>query len=285
MDFSQVCIGNYPYAWYSFDAFLDSMERMQISRIELWAGAPHLYFDDCSYADIALLAKKVRGRGLMVRCVTPEQYRYPINLASANRDERKRSLQYFKRAVDAATEFACSRVLISSGWRTLDEEQSEAEKYFLESVCELAHSACFHGVRVVLEPMYRPIDLVRTAAQAKALLDRINFDPGIGVMMDLDMSARSGESPKTFASQFKAQDFVHVHLNDGNPGGHLALGDGRLPLESDLNELWQADFTGDMGLEIVNDRYLQNPEAAVRTSVAYLCRYFEEKTHAAASET
>ena len=39
---TQLSIGNYTYPLHSFDYFLNSMERMGVKQIELWAAEPHL---------------------------------------------------------------------------------------------------------------------------------------------------------------------------------------------------------------------------------------------------
>ena len=43
---SQIAVGNYTYPLYSFCYFLDSMKRLGIKNIEVWAAGPHLYLDD-----------------------------------------------------------------------------------------------------------------------------------------------------------------------------------------------------------------------------------------------
>ena len=49
MRWSQIAVGNYPYAMYSFDYFLESMKRLGVDQIEVWAAGPHFYLDDFDY--------------------------------------------------------------------------------------------------------------------------------------------------------------------------------------------------------------------------------------------
>ena len=58
---SQLSIGNYTYPLYSFDYFLNSMERMGVKQIELWAADPHLYFGDFTLTQVETLGKKIKA--------------------------------------------------------------------------------------------------------------------------------------------------------------------------------------------------------------------------------
>ena len=109
MNWSQIAMGNFTYYYYSFAYFLDAMEKQNIDRIELWLAEPHLCLDDCSYAGMRQFSKMLRERNFKVCCVTPEQYQYPVNIASSDADTRKRSTNYFKKAIDLAAELEADR--------------------------------------------------------------------------------------------------------------------------------------------------------------------------------
>ena len=65
---------------------------------------------------------------------------------------------------------------------------------------------------------------------------------------------------------------IHCHLLRLLPG-HLALGDGVLPLEQYLKELDEAGYEGYISLEVMNERYYFDPEPAIKQSVEYLKKY------------
>ena len=56
---------------------------------------------------------------------------------------------------------------------------------------------------------------------------------------------------------------------DGNPGGHLVPGDGNLNLDQALHTLEAFDYKGYLGLEILDRRYVMNPEDAMRRALAW----------------
>ncbi|MFA6941378.1 MAG: TIM barrel protein, partial [Clostridiaceae bacterium] len=66
------------------------------------------------------------------------------------------------------------------------------------------------------------------------------------------------------------KDLVHIHFIDGKPRGHLAWGDGILPLEKYVESLNSNNYEGYLTLEITDSGYLLNPEKAVGKSIEKL---------------
>ena len=52
---------------------------------------------------------------MAVSCVTPEQVMYPINIGASSKEERVRSIEFFRRYIDVANELECPRMLVTSG--------------------------------------------------------------------------------------------------------------------------------------------------------------------------
>ena len=98
----QIAVMSIHYQFYPLTRFLDTARRLNVSAVDLWAGYPHLLLDN----DWESAARAVRAaaddRGLRIICCTPEQVRYPLNLASTEPKVRARTLEYLKRGVDAA---------------------------------------------------------------------------------------------------------------------------------------------------------------------------------------
>lgn len=67
----------------------------------------------------------------------------------------------------------------------------------------------------------------------------------------------------------------HVHIADGVPNGHLILGEGDLDLEGMLKKLDEAEYTGYLSLEILNDKYVRNPHEAMEKSFERLKEYLK----------
>lgn len=270
MKWSQIAAGNFAYYYYSFAYFLDAMEKRNISNIELWLAEPHLCLEDCSYAGMHQFAQRLGKRNFKVCCVTPEQYQYPINIASLDADTRKRSTNYFKKAIDFAAELGAPKVLVASGHCPLGDDREEAWKRMREALTELAHNACFKGLQIAFEPMPRKIDLVRSASDVKRMLDEVNFYEGIQAIIDFDICLRRKDTPKRYAEILGKQNIRHIHLNDGNPGGHLVPGEGVLPVREALTELEDMGYTGDISMEVTNAVYFEKPDTATENTLQFL---------------
>lgn len=274
----QFSVGNYMYPHHSFEYFLNSMNRIGVETIEIWGATPHIHFEDFSLAEASGFDARIRAHGLKVCCVTPEQCMYPINLGAANPDTRRRSIDVFKKAVDLATVLGAEKALCTSGHRLYDEDPSECWKRCVESYQELASYARSRGVCMVLEPLTRRgIDMIVYAEEEKRMLDDVGDYDGIKAMIDTDESFRVDEYLKDFTDLFTKEQFGHVHIVDGMPGGHLALGDGLLDLDRCFSDLENAGYEGYMTLEVMNPRYYEEPEAAVKQSFDWYLNWLDRK--------
>lgn len=272
MKMSQVVVGSYAHYRYSFDYFLDLMDRLPVKNIELWAAGPHLYFDDFTYPMIREFYGKIKSRGLHVVCVTPEQCMYPINIGSENPIERTRSINYFKKSIDTAEIMEAPKTLVTVGQSLVDRDMSSAFQRTAEALQELSDYAAPKGVMIVLEHLTRGCNCVAvTARDVKALLDAVGPRSNLKPMVDTDMAARIDESPKDYLDIF-GKDLSHVHFIDGMPGGHLVPGDGVLPMARYLEELDLAGYDNHISLEVMNAQYYLDPNPAIERCI----RFFED---------
>ena len=117
LSISQVAAGNFHYRNYPFTYFLDSIARMGVKNIEIWAAAPHLCVDLVTQHEVSSIKKEIQHRNLKTICFTPEQCVYPINLAAKEHKLRQYSVEYFKRSIEISIELDCQMVLVTPGSR------------------------------------------------------------------------------------------------------------------------------------------------------------------------
>jgi len=271
MRLEQISVGNYTYMYHSLKYFLESVKRIGVRTIELWGATPHFHVDDDGLAGAEALKRTLREYDLGISCVTPEQVMYPINIGAASREERARSVAFFRRYVDVASILECPRMLVTSGRHNIDESAEDCFRYSVDALIDIGHYARQRGVRIAHETLTREgYDLSVRAADIRRTLDAVGNPEWVRGMIDVDESARFGESPKDFVEAIGAKNIEHVHFVDGMPGGHLALGDGVLPLGRYIEELDQAGYTGYISLEVMNAKYYYDPEPAILQSVEFL---------------
>lgn len=266
---SQITGMNFHYLHYPLNYFLDAMVKYEFEQIELWGAAPHLYVEDISLADIRSIKKECHQRQLKVVCFTPEQCMYPINLAAREQVIRDRSIVYFKKSIEAAVELEAPMVLVTAGWGYRNESREEAWSRTKDSLEQLTAFAEKQGIVLALEPLQKiESNLICTLTDLKEMLASIPSSHLKG-MVDTIPLAVEGERLGDYLEQLQ-DDFVHIHFIDGNPGGHLAWGDGSLPLEKYMNTLAQHHYNGALTLEFTSSQYLLNPNEAIEISLKNL---------------
>ena len=268
MNMSSVVCGNFSYWLFDFDYFLGSMDKLGVDNIELWGAGPHLYQDECTPGMVDQIYKKIKKHNKKVICYTPEQCMYPINIASREKTVRDRSVAYMKRALEIANQVEAPRTLVTVGQGYRNESVDEAWKRCVDSLHILADHAGKMGTTIMLEHLTAATtNLCITAKDLKRMMDEVG-GPNLKAMVDVDMAARVGEGAKEYLD-LMGKDICHVHFVDGMPGGHLALGDGILPLDKYLKDLQDFGYEGYLSLEILSDRYHENPEPAYAKSLGW----------------
>lgn len=270
IDIGHVAIMNIQYKYYPLSLFLDDAVKNEVENIELWGGAPHFYQKDMTCGQIRNLRREIQERGLNLVCFTPEQCVYPVNLAAASPEARRRSLQYFEDSIRVASELGSKKMLVTSGTGYFDgSDHEEAWKWAAQNLYELGETAEAEGITLVLEVLRRDeSNLIYNLSTLKAMLETLNH-PAICGMLDTIPMALAGESPAMYLREL-GERLAHVHFVDGAPRGHLAWGDGVLDMEEYLKELDEGGYRGFLSLEITDGRYFMEPSVSVAKSIRRL---------------
>lgn len=257
---------NCHYARYPFLYFLDAMAEEGLKNVEIWAASPHVHVEDATPQVIRETRQALEERGLNLVCYTPETVVYPINIAAPEDYIRERSLKFLKRGVEVAAELGAPLMLLTPGWGYLNQDKEEGLKRSLESVAEMTRKAEQEGIVLALEHL-SPIssNLINTAADLRRAVDAIS-SPHLKAMLDTCQVGLVHEHVRDYLDLL-GDDLVHVHLVDGTPGGHLAFGDGDLPLQEFVDTLGEYGYRHHLSMEIADRRYFMDPKSADRRSI------------------
>ncbi|MGR6917859.1 sugar phosphate isomerase/epimerase family protein [[Actinomadura] parvosata] len=255
---------NFAYQHLPFDRFLDDMAELGRERLELWGIAPHLYVPELSDAEARAIRRRAESRGLTVACLTPEQVMYPVNLASPDTALRARSVAMFRRAAELCAELGAELLLLTPGRGFEDEPVPAAWRRSAEAIGEIAAYAGTLGVTCVLEALQRvESNLVNDAKTLATMIGEIGA-PNLAAVLDTAAMAVAGDSVDDYFDAL-GDRVRHVHLIDGRPAGHLAWGDGELPLAAYLEALDRRGYAGLMTFELFGDgTYAMAPRPAVQ---------------------
>lgn len=268
------------YWHYSFEYFLDSMEKCQLKNIELWAGAPHYCFDDYpthveANRKIAAMRRQIEDRGMKIILLTPEQLNYPINIAGHDPSYRRKSLNYFVRSMEDALAFGTDRLFITSGWGLLDEPREDAWKRSVESLQFLVEKASQSGVTLIMEQL-QPYEsnLLTTCTDMVRMIQEVNSD-ALQCCVDVVAMAVVHDKLQPFFDRLPGR-IRHIHFADGNPSGHYVWGDGNLPMMDYIHTLEANHYDGYLTLEINDSIYWNDPHDSIDRTARYLRRYLPE---------
>lgn len=272
---SQVTGSNFAYQHRPLPECFDDLAELGRERVELWGIAPHLHVPWASDAEARSIRTLAAQRGLEIVCLTPEQVMYPVNVASADTRLRAASVAMFRRAAELAVELGASRLFLTPGRGTEGEPIAAAWRRAVDAIGEIAGYAAALGLDCVLEPLQRvESNLVTTASDAARMIADIAA-PNLGVALDTVAMAVAGDDVDAY---FRALgDRVrHVHLIDGAPAGHLAWGEGRLPLGAILAALGRHGYAGPITVELFGDgSYAVDPKPVLTHSLEAIERALE----------
>ncbi|MEV4158970.1 sugar phosphate isomerase/epimerase family protein [Nonomuraea dietziae] len=259
----QLTGSNFAYQQLPFERFLDDAAALGRERLELWGIAPQFHIPQVSDAEARAVRRSAQARGLRVHCLTPEQVMYPVNVASPVTWLRAASIAMFRRAAELAAELGAELLLLTPGRGFEDEPLEAAWRRSVDAVGEIAAYAETLGVACVLEPLQRvESNLVNDSRTLARMLDEIGSS-NVGAVLDTVGMAVAGESVDDYFDSL-GDRVRHVHLVDGSPAGHLAWGDGRLPLAEYLTALERRGYGGRMTFELFGDgTYAFDPRPVV----------------------
>jgi protein FrlC len=263
LSLDQVTGANFAYQHLAFEAFLDDMVALGREKVELWGIAPQLHIPRLTGATLADTRRQLDQRGLTVHCVTPEQVMYPVNIASPISWLREESVTLFRRAAEVCADLQAPLLFLTPGRGFENEPLHDAWQRSVDSLGEIASYAGALGVDCVLEPLQRvESNLVNDSRALRRMIDDVAVS-NLGAALDTVAMAAAGETVSDYYANLGSL-VRHVHLIDGRPTGHLAWGDGDLPLKDYLAAFEGAGYTGHFTFELFGDgTYARNPRAAV----------------------
>ena len=269
----QLIGANFCFQHYPLERVAEVLSGCGFDRMELWGIAPHLDLFHATEARVERVRTLLADHGLAVRCFTPEQVVYPINIASGDPDLRRDSVDRFCRAADICAALGAGHLFLTSG-RGFETETAEAAwARAAESLSTIVAYAAGVGVRCLLEPLQRvESNVLVDAAGVRRMLDQVGADT-LDVVLDTVAMAVASDTVADYVRLFWAR-IAHVHVVDGTPAGHLVWVDGDLALGDILGELAGAGYEGTMTFEpFGNGSYALDPVKAWSRSLAAIEPY------------
>lgn len=267
---------NYQYTKHPFPFFLESMKRLEVSRIELYGAAPHLYLDDYPVGRIYELKRQIQNAGLAVECFTAEQCNYPISISIEDEIVRERSLQYYEKALQAASVLEIPYMQMISGGGLLGSVWEEDLKRAADGFYRIVKQAEKLGITILLEADFTCT--VKNTADACRMLEEIG-SPAFSGLLDTNTLYFSGDDFEESVKML-GKNLRHLHFIDGQkPDIYCTIpGTGAIPLKEYADILDKYGYKGYLTPELWGWQYVDMAEEAMKESLEFcrsLCK--EEK--------
>lgn len=264
---NQIAGSNFAYQHFPLETCFRDLAELGFAAVELWGIAPQLHVPWLTNSDAREVRKRASDHGLSAVCFTPEQVAYPVNIASPDTQLRESSIEMFLRAAELAVELGSPKLFLTPGRGFENESVPIAWERSVEALSQITSRAAELGLECLLEPLQRvESNLVTNAAGAERMLADVG-SKNLSVALDTVAMSVAGETVDDWFS-ILGNRIGHVHLVDGAPAGHLAWGDGELPLHEILAALSRHAYEGHLMVELFGDgSYALEPKPALKRSL------------------
>lgn len=281
LNFNQFGVMSVLYQQYSLEYCLDSLAANGFHYVDFWGGATHYCAFDTAPSQrqkrVLQIRQMLDDRDMEMSVFTAEQIcLYPINIASSNAYVRRNSMEIVKNYLEDTKAFGAKYYFMQMGYGLFDENTEDTYKRSIESLQELCEYAGKLGVKMVMEQLQKyECNICYNKEMLKKMIDDVNC-PDLTACVDCVAAAAAGETVEDYYRTF-GDKLHHAHLADGFPTGHLCPGDGENPLSDYLGTLAEKEYSNSITLEINNQMYFSNPDAAVAKAVEWLkrCQWVE----------
>ena len=265
------------YKFCTLEQMLDAQAAAGYQTIELLGIAPQFLLDERGYEDPVRIRRMAEDRGLHIGCFTPECacYQY-LMCAPENGVFHEKSMEYFKRGLEAASRLGAEKLLTNCIGGAWDEEYEAVYDRAVRSLSQLGKIAEGYGITIAVETV-RPEEskVIIKLPELVRLLKDVD-SPNVKGGLDTAAMGVANETPREWFEAL-GDDLVHMHFIDGRPYKHLVWGDGLYPLADYLQILNDYHYEGLLTQEITDFRYYDDPGLADKRTVDAFRPYFIEE--------
>ena len=262
------------YVHYTFEYFLDSLQKCGVHKVDLWGAEPFFWRADwetpqAAEAELKRMKAEMAARDQAVAIYTPETLGYPLNFSDPSEGFRRRTIEAFKWYIEDAKILDCPRIFLNSGCGPRNLPREESMKRLVDTyraILDLAEDA---GILMPLEQL-QPYEsnLVLTKEDVKWVLDQVD-SPNLRVCLDLIPMVMFGETMEEYFELF-GDKIEWIHYADSH---HEELGTGTYGAELMrhwLDVLEANDFKNGIDLEVNDSIYWEDPHSPHERSCNYL---------------
>jgi L-ribulose-5-phosphate 3-epimerase len=221
-------------------------------------------------ASVRRLLERLRLRSVVETgarfLLDPRHKHHPTQL-SPGADERRRRLDFLRRAVQIAAELGSDAVSFWSGTPSEPGDPALHMSRLVEGCRELCASAARSNMRLAFEP--EPCMFIDTMDRFQRLYEAVN-DPAFGLTLDIGHLHCQGEVPIADHLRRWRNVLWNVHIEDMRQGvhDHLMFGEGEIAFAPVLRTLEEIGYANGVHVEL--SRHSHNAVETARQALAFL---------------
>lgn len=228
--------------------------------LEIFGCRSHLYPGDFSNELRKQILSYQEKYQIEVPMYTPNVLNLPLCICSPNEKERQDGVEFYKKAVDIASQINAKRLLVVADHPGYTTPRRQIWAYLVESMKEICTYAHGKDVQVTIEPL-TPMEspVITTVDDCVELIEDVNDDV-LYAMMDIVPPVVVQEPfSKYFNMLSDRLNYIHISNTDGKTDAHTRLDEGVLPLIDVIEIFKRHNFSGFVTAELYSENY-RDPE-------------------------
>lgn len=251
---------------YPLDETIKRLARIGYEGIEIGAASPHAYPDYLSRERRQEIKRVLDDNGIALSSLLPAPGGGPgFNPASPLLEERRNTVDQYKKLIDLSVEWGGKTILYLAGWQIYGVTREQAWEWSRQILCEIAPIAADHGQTLVVEPQPADGNLVESCDDAIQMM-RESGAPNVKLMLDTLHVMYRNEVLTDYVYQM-GQNLRHIHLSDLD---RLPPGAGRGDFVSLIAALKEIGYDGYLTMEISFNRRDVEPDQVARQAYEYI---------------
>jgi protein FrlC len=251
---------------YPLEETIKRIARIGYDAIEIGAASPHAYPDYLSKERRQEIKRVLEAHGLALSTMLPAPGGGPgFNVASPSAEERRNTIEQYKKVIDLCSEWGGKTVIYVAGWQIFGTSRAQAWEWSRQALTEVGRYAADQGVTMVIEPTPVDSNLVESCDDAIEMMHDVGA-PNVKLMFDTIHAMYRNEVPTDYVYQM-GSDLKHVHLSDVD---RLPPGAGRGDFVALVAALQEIGYDGYLAMEIGFNRRDVEPDKVARQAYEYM---------------
>ena len=264
------------YCRYPLEKVFQSAAELGFDGVEVWGARPHAYAYDVDQQKAEEILKLKSEYNLEIPLYCAELLAYPYNISTTDSAERRDTIDYLKKGIDAAAAIGAPRIQMACGHAGYGTNKKDNMKNICSVISVLAEHAEKKNIDIIIEPLtVMESNTIVFLDDVLELFDRVK-SPRLKSMLDTVMPMTNWETYSEYFEKLGEKlDYVHIEDSNGSDQYHQSMGTGILDFEEIARILKKYEYDGWISIELISS-YIREPEMFLGKEMKSLKKIFKQ---------